>query len=141
MIQGVTPHTYATRALPDQRTQSHSVNLGNVVAKLSPRGLCGFGSICDQVSPTMLLTNQTGLNWSSKLFDNTYHLYSAARGGADRLEVCGNLGIGGGTTPSLGLVRAIQKALPHLPIMVSWLLCITDKNYVIQIEYPDLLLS
>lgn len=44
---------------------------------------------------------------------------SAANAGADRLEVCGNLGIGGGTTPSLGLVRAIQKALPHIPIMVS----------------------
>jgi copper homeostasis protein CutC len=44
---------------------------------------------------------------------------SAADAGADRLEVCGNLGIGGGTTPSLGLVRAIQKAVPHVPIMVS----------------------
>ena len=71
----------------------------------------------------MLLTNQTELNWNSKLFDN-----SAARGGADRLEVCGNLGIGGGTTPSLGLVRAIQTALPHLPIMVGWSLSITDKS-------------
>jgi hypothetical protein len=141
MIQGVTPHTYATRALPDQRTRCHNVNLGNVVAKLSPRGLCGFRSICDQVSPTILLTNQTGLDWSWKLLNNTYLTYSAARGGADRLEVCGNLGIGGGTTPSLGLVRAIQKALPHLPIMVSWSLCITDKNYVIRIEYLDLFLS
>jgi len=73
--------------------------------------------------------------------DNTSHSYSAARGGADRLEVCGNLGIGGGTTPSLGLVRAIQKALPHLPIMVGWSLSITDKSYVIRIQYPDLLLS
>src|SRR6266850_2149428 len=45
--------------------------------------------------------------------------HSAARGGADRLEVCGNLGIGGGTTPSLGLVRAVQKAVPNLQIMVG----------------------
>jgi copper homeostasis protein len=44
---------------------------------------------------------------------------SAAGAGADRLEVCGNLGIGGGTTPSLGLIRAIQRAVPHIPIMVS----------------------
>jgi hypothetical protein len=58
---------------------------------------------------------------------------SAARGGADRLEVCGNLGIGGGTTPSLGLVRAIQKALPHLPIMVGCTLSITEESYVIPI--------
>jgi len=49
--------------------------------------------------------------------DSVQSAISATRGGADRLEVCGNLGIGGGTTPSLGLVRAIQKALPHLPIM------------------------
>ncbi|KAH8987754.1 hypothetical protein EDB86DRAFT_2949257 [Lactarius hatsudake] len=44
---------------------------------------------------------------------------SAAGAGANRLEVCGNLAIGGGTTPSLGLVRAIQRAVPHIPIMVS----------------------
>jgi copper homeostasis protein CutC len=49
----------------------------------------------------------------------TARALSAARGGADRLEVCGNLGIGGGTTPSLGLVRAIQKATPNLEIMVG----------------------
>ncbi|KAF8492782.1 copper homeostasis CutC domain-containing protein [Russula emetica] len=49
--------------------------------------------------------------------DSVQSAISAQRGGADRLEVCGNLGIGGGTTPSLGLVRAIQKALPHIPIM------------------------
>lgn len=44
---------------------------------------------------------------------------SAAGAGTDRLEVCGNLGVGGGTTPSLGLVRAIQRAVPNIPIMVS----------------------
>jgi copper homeostasis protein len=45
--------------------------------------------------------------------------HSAAHEGADRLEVCGNLGIGGGTTPSLGLVRAVQKAVPNIQIMVG----------------------
>ena len=44
---------------------------------------------------------------------------SAAGAGTDRLEVCGNLGVGGGTTPSLGTVRAIQRAVPNIPIMVS----------------------
>jgi copper homeostasis protein len=68
-----------------------------------------------------------------ELFENACRSYSAARGGADRLEVCGNLGIGGGTTPSLGLVRVIQKALPHLPIMVGWSLSMTDTSYVIRI--------
>lgn len=67
-------------------------------------------------------------------FDNVRRFRSAAQGGADRLEVCGNLGIGGGTTPSLGLTRAIQRALPHLPIMVSFPLSITHKSYVIVIR-------
>lgn len=40
-------------------------------------------------------------------------------GGADRLEVCANLGVGGGTTPSIGLVRSIQKAVKDVPLMVS----------------------
>ncbi|KAH7925170.1 hypothetical protein BV22DRAFT_1105046 [Leucogyrophana mollusca] len=41
----------------------------------------------------------------------------AVRGGADRLELCGNLGLGGGTTPSIGLFTAVQKAVPGIPIM------------------------
>ncbi|KAJ7193289.1 copper homeostasis CutC domain-containing protein [Mycena pura] len=41
---------------------------------------------------------------------------SAVRGGADRLEVCANLGVGGGTTPSLGLLKAIQKSV-DVPLM------------------------
>ncbi|KAI0050577.1 hypothetical protein FA95DRAFT_568348 [Auriscalpium vulgare] len=41
----------------------------------------------------------------------------AVNGGADRLEVCANLGLGGGTTPSVGLVRAIQRAFPDIPLM------------------------
>ncbi|KAH9070703.1 copper homeostasis CutC domain-containing protein [Lactarius deliciosus] len=49
--------------------------------------------------------------------DSVQSAVSAAGAGANRLEVCGNLGIGGGTTPSLGLVRAIQRAVPHIPIM------------------------
>ncbi|KAI0828852.1 copper homeostasis CutC domain-containing protein [Trametes gibbosa] len=36
----------------------------------------------------------------------------AVRGGADRLELCGNLGLGGGTTPSLGLFKAVRDATP-----------------------------
>ena len=34
-----------------------------------------------------------------ELFDNVRLSISAAQGGADRLEVCRNLGIGEGTTP------------------------------------------
>ncbi|KAH9166898.1 copper homeostasis protein CutC [Lactarius sanguifluus] len=49
--------------------------------------------------------------------DSVQSAVSAAGAGANRLEVCGNLAIGGGTTPSLGLVRAIQRAVPHIPIM------------------------
>ncbi|KAJ1310992.1 hypothetical protein OPQ81_009500 [Rhizoctonia solani] len=43
---------------------------------------------------------------------------SAIKGGAHRLEVCGNLPFFGGTTPSLGLVRSIQKSFPSIPLMV-----------------------
>jgi copper homeostasis protein len=39
------------------------------------------------------------------------------KGGADRLEVCANLANGGGTTPTLGLVRTIYN-LVDLPLMV-----------------------
>jgi copper homeostasis protein len=53
---------------------------------------------------------------SAKLILDLYN--SAEAGGASRLELCGNLGIGGGTTPSIGLLRAIRKVLPSIPIMV-----------------------
>ncbi|KAF9270647.1 hypothetical protein L218DRAFT_48753 [Marasmius fiardii PR-910] len=47
---------------------------------------------------------------------------NAARGGAGRLELCANLGLGGGTTPSLGLLKSVQRALEDngfdMPIMV-----------------------
>ncbi|TBU40016.1 copper homeostasis CutC domain-containing protein [Dichomitus squalens] len=39
-------------------------------------------------------------------------------GRADRLELCGNLGVGGGTTPSIGLFKQVRAAIPGTPIMV-----------------------
>ncbi|KAI0673787.1 copper homeostasis CutC domain-containing protein [Trametes maxima] len=51
--------------------------------------------------------------------DSVESAIAAVRGGADRLELCGNLGLGGGTTPSLGLYRGVRKAAPDgIPIMV-----------------------
>jgi copper homeostasis protein len=43
---------------------------------------------------------------------------SAIRGGADRLELCANLANGGGTTPSLGLLTAVQNTTGDALIMV-----------------------
>ncbi|KAG8691669.1 hypothetical protein FRC11_013280 [Ceratobasidium sp. 423] len=43
---------------------------------------------------------------------------AAVEGGAHRLEVCGNLPLFGGTTPTVGLVRLIQKYFPSIPLMV-----------------------
>ncbi|KAK7058435.1 hypothetical protein VNI00_002069 [Paramarasmius palmivorus] len=55
------------------------------------------------------------------VFDVLIQRHSAAKGGANRLELCGNLGLGGGTTPSAGLLRSVQKALTddgyNIPIM------------------------
>ncbi|EIW64165.1 uncharacterized protein TRAVEDRAFT_41581 [Trametes versicolor FP-101664 SS1] len=51
--------------------------------------------------------------------DSVESALAAIRGGADRLELCGNLGLGGGTTPSLGLFKAVREATPDgMPIMV-----------------------
>ncbi|KAI0778964.1 copper homeostasis CutC domain-containing protein [Trametes elegans] len=51
--------------------------------------------------------------------DSVESAIAAIRGGADRLELCGNLGLGGGTTPSLGLFKAVREAAPDvMPIMV-----------------------
>ena len=46
--------------------------------------------------------------------------FSAVKGGADRIEVCANLGIGGGTTPTIGLLKSIQNVV-DVPIMVRLL--------------------
>ncbi|KAF8167388.1 copper homeostasis CutC domain-containing protein [Crassisporium funariophilum] len=49
--------------------------------------------------------------------DSVPSAIAAIKGGADRLEVCGNLGIGGGTTPSFGLLKSIQNSV-DVPLMV-----------------------
>ncbi|EJD54543.1 hypothetical protein AURDEDRAFT_51653 [Auricularia subglabra TFB-10046 SS5] len=42
---------------------------------------------------------------------------AAVTGGADRLEVCANLGAGGGATPSIGLIRTLKRRFPDTPLM------------------------
>ncbi|KAG5647745.1 hypothetical protein DXG03_008468 [Asterophora parasitica] len=42
--------------------------------------------------------------------DSVQSAITAKQAGADRLELCANLGLGGGTTPSLGLLKAVQRA-------------------------------
>jgi len=49
--------------------------------------------------------------------DSVQSAINAAKAGADRFELCANLGLGGGTTPSLGLLKAVQKAAAGIPIM------------------------
>ncbi|KAF8971685.1 copper homeostasis CutC domain-containing protein [Flammula alnicola] len=49
--------------------------------------------------------------------DSLQSAIAAVEAGADRLEVCANLGAGGGTTPSLGLLKSIQNAV-DIPLMV-----------------------
>lgn len=49
--------------------------------------------------------------------DSVHSAKIAVQAGADRLELCANLGLGGGTTPSLGLLKAVLKAASETPIM------------------------
>ncbi|CAA7264804.1 unnamed protein product [Cyclocybe aegerita] len=43
--------------------------------------------------------------------DSVQSAIAAVKAGADRLEVCGNLGTGGGITPTLGLLKSIQNVV------------------------------
>ncbi|PVG00933.1 hypothetical protein CPB86DRAFT_805581 [Serendipita vermifera] len=44
---------------------------------------------------------------------------AAVQAGANRLEVCSTLAMGGGLTPSLGLVQSIRDAYPNTPLMIT----------------------
>ena len=54
--------------------------------------------------------------------------FSAVKGGADRIEVCANLGVEGGTTPTLGLLKSIQNVV-DVPIMVRPFLSLHSRNH------------
>jgi len=49
--------------------------------------------------------------------DSIESAVAAVKGGADRLEVCANLANGGGTTPTLGLIRTICRII-DVPLMI-----------------------
>jgi CutC family len=58
--------------------------------------------------------------------------FSAVKGGADRIEVCANLGVGGGTTPTLGLLKSIQNVV-DVPVMVRLPCCWRLKHHILNI--------
>ena len=60
---------------------------------------------------------QSFLRSGSNFFFGNPFFSSAVKGGADRIEVCANIGIGGGTTPTIGLLKSIQSVV-DVPIMV-----------------------
>ncbi|KAG6814145.1 hypothetical protein H0H92_002140 [Tricholoma furcatifolium] len=76
---------------------------------------------CDSVAARLNCVLSTMALVSSLLIevcvDSVRSAIIAAQAGADRLELCANLGVGGGTTPSLGLLRSVQNAV-NIPIMV-----------------------
>ncbi|KAF8215855.1 CutC family-domain-containing protein [Mycena galopus ATCC 62051] len=89
---------------------------------------CGHGTVYD--SDVMLLNNSTStsLLCIEVCVDSVQSVLNAVRGGADRLEVCGNLGVSGRTTPSLGLLKAIQNSV-DVPLMVMVRPCTGDFLY------------
>ncbi|KAH7105031.1 copper homeostasis CutC domain-containing protein [Auriculariales sp. MPI-PUGE-AT-0066] len=71
--------------------------------------------------------------------DSLESAQAAVDGGADRLEVCGSLGAGGGITPSIGLVNILRKRFPTVPLMVmvrprSGDFCYSDEEIAIMLE-------
>ncbi|KAG5721723.1 hypothetical protein E4T56_gene13584 [Termitomyces sp. T112] len=70
--------------------------------------------------------------------DSVESARNAAHAGADRLELCANLGLGGGTTPSLGLLKSVQKVV-GLPIMAmirprTGDFCYSDQELEVMLE-------
>ncbi|KAJ8523293.1 hypothetical protein ONZ45_g211 [Pleurotus djamor] len=59
--------------------------------------------------------------------DSVQSAINAINGGADRLELCANLGVGGGTTPSVGLFKVVSKLADGLPMMVRLLVLIRPR--------------
>ncbi|KAJ8473078.1 hypothetical protein ONZ45_g16438 [Pleurotus djamor] len=59
--------------------------------------------------------------------DSVQSAINAINGGADRLELCANLGVGGGTTPSVGLFKVVSKLADGLPMMVRLLVLVRPR--------------
>lgn len=80
--------------------------------------MCWLGWIRYSVSSAFTMVFSVTCGWSLSLL-----IWDRATiGGSTRLELCGNLGIGGGTTPSIGLLRVIKKIIPDVQIMVVQIL-------------------